>query len=276
MTRRIWILTAYFAKSFFFSVTGLLLLLMSLIYWVILFPPGQRTPDVENYIILVGALGAAVTFLAALALSGRAGRMENYPLLVRLPSRLEYLAAVLLGALFIGIALQLLVAVLALIRGPDLTTSHLLAIPPIWLSVNVLAAVLALHASDLVTAGWSRVSLYGLLALLLILDGLTASPDSWLVERLYDLSDVFLRMNLMGLSDAANGAAGWLGGGTVTALSSAAGIVFWPFQAITDAVFAGGFTASQALAPAVLLLYGSILFLIAATLFAGKDLDFAE
>jgi hypothetical protein len=45
---------------------------------------------------------------------------------------------------------------------------------------------------------------------------------------------------------------------------------------MSDAVFAGGFTPSQALAPAVLLLYGSILFLIAATLFAGKDLDFTE
>ena len=42
------------------------------------------------------------------------------------------------------------------------------------------------------------------------------------------------------------------------------------------AVFAGGFTPSQALAPAILLLYGAILFLIAATLFSGKDLEFVE
>ena len=59
-------------------------------------------------------------------------------------------------------------------------------------------------------------------------------------------------------------------------VSSVAGVVFWPFDAMTSAVFAGGFTPSQALAPAVLMLYGSILFLIAATLFAGKDLEFVE
>lgn len=276
MIRRVWILTVYFAKSFFFSLTGLLLLLLSLIYWVVLFPPGQGTPDTENYVILVGALGAAVTFLAALALSARAGRMENYPLLVRLPSRLEYLAAVLAGSLLIGLALQLLVAGLALIRGPELSMANWLSLPPIWLSVNILAAVLALHASDLVTDGWSRVIVFGLLALLLILNGMAASPDSWLVERLYDLSDVFLQMNQMWLSDAAANLAGWLGSGTVSMVSSATGIVFWPFQAINDAVFAGGFSPSQALAPAVLLLYGSILFLIAATLFAGKDLEFVE
>lgn len=276
MTQRIWILTVYFAKSFFFSLTGLMLLILSLIYWVILFPPGQRTPDVENYVILIGALGAATTFLATLALSSRAGRLENYPMLVRLPSRIEYLAAVLLGGLLLGIALQLLVAGLALIRGPDLAQANWLAIPPIWLSINILAAVLALHASDLVTAGWSRVVIFGLLAVLLMLNGLASSPDSWLVERLYDLSDLFLGLNAMWPAEAVASLADWVAGGSVTVISTAAGIIFWPFQAMTDAVFAGGFSPSQALAPAVLLLYGSILFLIAATLFVGKDLEFVE
>lgn len=276
MMQRIWILTAFFAKSLFFSLTGLILLILSLIYWVILFPPGQGTPDAENYIILVGALGAAATFLAALALASRAGRMENYPLLVRLPSRIEYLAAVLLASLLLGVAMQLLVAGLALIRGPDLSAARWLTIPPLWLAVDILAAVVALHVTDLVTAGWSRVIIFGTLAVLLLLNSMNASPDSWLIERLYDLSALFSGMNLMWLSDLAVNVASGLGGSSMGALSQAAGIVFWPFQAMTDAVFAGRFTPSQALAPAVLLLYGSILFLIAATLFAGKDLEFVE
>ncbi len=276
MMRRVSILTTYFTKSVFFSLTGLILLILSLAYWVLFFPPGQGTPDVENYIIVIGALGAAATFLVALSMSARASRLENYPLLVRLPSRVEYLAAVLFGSLILGVGLQLLVAGLALIRGPDFSAAHLLMIPPLWLSIDILAAVLAAHASDLVTSGWSRVIIFGLLALFLILKGLTASPDSWLVTRLYDLSGTLLGLNLLWLSDAAITVANWFSGDTVNALAQAAGIVFWPFQAMGDAVFAGGFTPSQSLAPAVLLLYSAILFLIGATLFAGKDLDFIE
>ena len=275
MMQRVWSLTAYFTKSLFFSLTGLILLILTLVYWVLFFPPGQGTPDVENYIILIGAFGAAASFLAALALTGRAGRLENYPLIVRLPSRIEYLAAVILSALILGGGLQLLVAGLALIRGPE-GAGHWLMIPPLWLSINILAAVLAIHASDLVTAGWSRVIVFGSLAVLLILKGMTASPDAWLVERLYDLSNVLLDFNLLALSNMVDTMSSWLGGPTLNALSQGAAVIFWPFQAMSDAVFAGGFTPSQALAPAVLLLYGSILFLIAAILFAGKDLDFTE
>jgi len=276
MMQRIWALTAYFTKSVFFSLTGLILLILSLAYWVLFFPPGQGTPDFENYVIVIGALGAATTFLLALSLSARASRLENYPLLVRLPSRVEYLIAVMLGSLILGVGLQLLVAGLALIRGPNLAASHALMIPPLWLSVDILAAVLAAHASDLVTSGWSRVIVFGLLAILLILKGMTASPDSWLVTRLYSLSSVLLDFDLLRLSDAAAALAGWVSGNTMSVLSQAAGIIFWPFQAMSDAVFAGGFSPSQALAPAVLLLYSAILFLIGATLFAGKDLDFVE
>ena len=311
MMQRIWALTVYFTKSVFFSLTGLILLILSLAYWVLFFPPGQGTPDFENYVIIIGALGAATTFLLALSLSARASRLENYPLLVRLPSRVEYLVAVLLGSLILGVGLQLLVAGLALIRGPSLSAGHILMIPPLWLSIDILAAVLATHASDLVTSGWSRVIVFGhvwryrhdqlgwttrstqllesrqlragvllfhfgLLAVLLVLKGMSASPDSWLVSRLYGLSSTLLDFDLVRLSDATAAVADWVSSNTMSALSQAAGIAFWPFKAMSDAVFAGGFSPSQALAPAVLLLYSAILFLIGATLFAGKDLDFLE
>jgi hypothetical protein len=276
MMQRILILMGYFAKSLFFSLTGLLLLILSLAYWAILFPPSQGTPDVENYIILVGALGAAATFLITLATTARAGRLENYPILVRLPSRVEYLIAVLLSSLFLGLLMQLLVAGLALIRGPELATFHYLAIPPLWLSVNLLSAVLAVNASDLVSAGWSRVILFGALAVALILNSAAASPDSWFAERLGGLAEIFARLNLMWFSDLAAGAAGWAAGSPLAGLARFAAIIFWPFRAMADAVFAGGFSLSQALAPAVLLLYGAILFLVAAILFTGKDLEFVE
>lgn len=276
MIQRILILIGYFSKSVFFSLSGLILLILSIVYWAVFFPPGQGTPDFENYIILIGALGAAATFLTTLAVSSKAGRMENFPLIVRLPSRVEYLVAVLVSSIFIGLILQLLVAGLAIIRGPELTTARLIAIPPMWLSINFLAAILAMHASDLVTAGWSRVVIFGLLAVALILNSASLSPETWFSDRLSDLADLFSRINLMWFSDLSASAAAWAYDSPLSGLARVATIIFWPFRAMADAVFAGNFTPSQALAPAVVVLYGAILFLIAATLFAGKDLEFME
>ncbi|HEY1409166.1 MAG TPA: hypothetical protein VF434_09500 [Promineifilum sp.] len=276
MIRRILILAGYFSKGVVFSVTGLLLILFGLVYWAIFFPPGQTTPDIENYIILIGSLGAAATFFSGLVIAGRASRLETYPMLVRLPSRVEYLVAVLLATIALGLFIQLLVAGLALLRGPDLVVSRLLAIPPIWLSVNVLAAILAMHASDLVTAGWSRVIIFSLLAFALILNSASPDPESWFSERLFGLVDILNRINLVWFADVVSGAAGLAGSSLFALLTQTAAIMFWPFRALSDAVLSGGFSASQALAPAVIVLYSAILFLIAAILFCGKDLDFVE
>ncbi len=277
MIQRILILAGYFSKSVFFSLTGLLLLILSIIYWAIFFPPGQGTPDIENYIILIGAQGAAATFLVSLAVCSKAARTENYPTLVRLPSRVEYLVAVLLSSLFLGLLLQLLVAGLALIRGPEVVITRVLSIPPMWISVNLLAAILALHATDLVTVGWSRVILFGLLAIALVLNNASSSSSgSWFSDQLNVVSGFLGRINLMWFADAAADAAEWAYDSPLSTIASAVGMIFWPFRAMVDAVFTGDFTPSQSLAPAILMLYGAILFLIAATLFAGKDLDFLE
>ncbi|MEZ4516332.1 MAG: hypothetical protein R3C44_05655 [Chloroflexota bacterium] len=219
---------------------------------------------------------APATFLATITIATRANRLENYPFVTRLQSRVEYLVAVLLASLIAGGLMQLLVAGLALIRGPELTTAGLLSLAPIWLGLDILVAVLALHATDLVSSGWSRVIIFGLLAILLILNSMGQSSESWFADRLNDVATVFANMNLVFFADLLNSLAGSLRGESLGALSSAAGTVFWPFRSITDAIFNGSLTTSQALAPAVLLLYGTILFLIAANLFATKDLEFVE
>ncbi len=226
--------------------------------------------------MLIGVFGAAATFLATVTIATRANRLENYPFVTRLQSRVEYLVAVLLAALVAGGLLQLLVGGLALIRGPELTTAGLLSLGPIWFGINILAGVLALHATDLVASGWSRVIIFGLLALLLILNSMGQSSESWFADRLNDVGTVFANMNLVFFADLLDSAAGSLRGESLGMLSSAAGTVFWPFRSITDAVFSGSLSPAQALAPAVLLLYGTILFLIAANLFATKDLEFCE
>jgi hypothetical protein len=272
---RIWVLTRYFSRRGLFSLNGLLYLLGTLLFWYFFFPPYQGTPSIANYMLLIGAFGGVVAFLLTLTITAQANRAVNYPLLVRLPSRVEYLTAVLLATLFITLLLQGLVALLALYRGPGFSL-RLLELPPLWLSLNVLAIVLAFHASDLVTDGWSRVYVYGTLALLIVSQNSSGLISQWIGSQLGIFSRYLIRQNMLPAGNQVAQIANWIQDGSSGGLASLLGIAFWPFQAILDAIVSGGFNLVQALAPAVLLLYATILFMLAADLFATKDLEFVE
>ncbi|MCA9933628.1 MAG: hypothetical protein H6662_02120 [Ardenticatenaceae bacterium] len=276
MTRRIWVLTTFLLHRLFFSLTGVIFVIIALVYWAVLFPPQQGTPDLENYFLIVGAFGAGMTFLVALSIASRANEAANYPLVVRLPSRVEFLTAVLLSTIVGAGLLQLLVAALALFRGPTELWPRIMEIPPVWLATNILAAVLAMHASDFVTAGWSRVYVFGLLAFLLLGQSSSTTLAPWLAMRLNNLSANFVQQGWYDIANFINKAVSWLNIGGGEKLADAMGFLFWPFRAINEAVLAGSFDANQALAPAVMLLYATILFMLAADLFANKDLDFIE
>lgn len=272
MRQRVSTLTRYFLSAFFKSVTGSIYIVLTLLFWWLFFNPQQKTPDVDYFILVIGAFGTAMVFLLTLSIAGRANEATNYPFIVRLSSRVEYLTAVLLSALIATMALQFLVAILTLIfGGPTIPLRQFIEIPPIWIAVNVLTAVLALHASDFVTNGWSRIYVFGILAIFLfgqsinnesinlMLNSLsrTASNRGW-----YELS-ISLANTTNSLSNTNN-------------ISQFFGFLFWPFRALSDAIIAGSFTPTQALAPAILLLYAVILYLLAADLFANKDLTFTE
>lgn len=276
MTRRIFILTIHFFKSLLFSLAGILYVIISLAYWAVFFPPGQATPDIENYVILIGAFGLAASFLVTLSTADRANQMENYPILVRLPSRIEYLAAVMLCSLLFTAVLQLMIAGLALISGPDLPLRAMLEIPPMWLALNIVAVTLAIHATDLVVVGWSRVFIFGFIALLLIFQQMGGGEGSWFAERLASLSNFLVRIGFADVAVWVDNASFYLEGISLESLTALSNAIFWPFRSLVDAVFSGYFTPIQALAPAILLLYATILFLLAANLFATKDLEFAE
>lgn len=276
MMRRIWELSRYYAKSLAFSLAGLVFIIFTFLFWAILFPPGQGTPDVENYFLIIAAFGAAMTFLATLTIASRANRAENLPLIARLPSRVEYITSVFTAALAFALLLQFMVAVLALIRGPQMSLGKMMEAPPIWIALDLLAAIMALHASDLVASGWSRVVIYGTLAILLIGQSFVQQLNEWIFAFMSNLSSFFYAQQLDSVASLLSRATTWLGGAGESLLGSFLNIVFWPFQAIGDATINGYFTPVQALAPAVLVLYASILFLIAADLFASKDLEMNE
>lgn len=276
MIRRLLVLTGYFLRNIFFSLAGSIYIILALAYWAIFFPPGQGTPHIENYFLIIAAFGAVVTFLATLTVASRAYRAENYPLIVRLPSRAEYITAVFSSALIFAFLLQLLVAVLALIRGPQMSLGKMLEIPPLWISINLLAAMLALHASDMVASGWSRVVIYGVLAILLIGQNMVERLTAGLATLVSNLSSVFYAQQWVTVANTFGRLSAWFYGVGSETVGKILGVVFWPFSAITDAVLAGHFTPTQALAPAVLVLYATILFLIASDLFATKDLEMSE
>jgi hypothetical protein len=83
MKQRIWTLTVFFLRHMFTSLTGLLYLILSLVYWYIFFPPDQGTPDFDNYVLIIGGLGAALSFLIALSLAARANEARRATLGVR-------------------------------------------------------------------------------------------------------------------------------------------------------------------------------------------------
>lgn len=276
MIRRIWELSRYYTRDLAFSFAGLVFIIAAFLFWAVFFPPGQGTPDIENYFLIIAAFGAIMTFLSTLTVASRANRAENLPLLARLPSRVEYITAVFSAAFIFAFTLQILVAVLALIRGPEMSLGKILEALPIWIALDLLAAIMALHASDLVASGWSRVVIYGTLAILLIGQSFVQRINESVLAFVSNLSSFFYAQQLDSIASVMSRAASWLSGAGESLLSGILNIVFWPFRAIGDATINGFFTPIQALAPAVLVIYAAILFLIAADLFATKDLEMTE
>ena len=274
MRRRVYTLLRYFLSAFFKSLSGSIYILLTLVFWWLFFNPQQETPDVDYFIIVLGAFGATAVFLITLSIAGRANQATHYPFIMRLESRVEYLTAVLLSALTATLLLQLLVAILALIfGGPTLALRQFVEIPPVWVAVNLLTAVLALHASDFVTNEWSRIYVFGILAIFLF--GQSINNDSISV-MLNSLSRTASNQGWYEISTSLSNATNSLSNTDSSSIGQLFGFLFWPFRALSNAIIAGSFTSTQALAPAILILYAVILYLLAADLFANKDLAFTE
>lgn len=271
--RRIWTLTNYFTLYLFRSLTGVGLVIATLVFWLLFFNPRQQTPEMAYYVLVIGVFGAGMGFLVTIMLAARANHANLYAWVVRLPSRVEYLTAVFLSALITTLILQLLLAALALINGPQLSLQKILEIPPVWLSLLILAVVLALHAADMVARGWSRVYLFGFLAIFLFAQGLHNNTVRSLIMQLNRMA---LSQGWTAVNDTLANYAVTLNSNEVSTMGQLFGLVFWPFRALAEATVTGYFTATQALAPAILLLYATILFMLAADLFANKDLAFVE
>jgi hypothetical protein len=135
---------------------------------------------------------------------------------------------------------------------------------------------LALHASDLVAAGWSRVYVFGLLAIFLFGQGLNSGTNSSLGRLFSTIGSWFYRQGWVGLGNQLANLSQRLLSSETPGIAGVFDLLFWPFHAINDAVIVGSFRPTQAVAPALLLIYATLLFLLAANLFSGKDLYLTE
>lgn len=276
MAQRILTLTGYLLRQLILSLAGIIYIVMTLAVWRLLFDPGQQTPEPAYYILIVGLFGAAAGFLVTLSVANRANRAANYPLLARLPSRVEHLVAVLIASFLMTLGLQMLLAVLSTYNGPSIELGMILDLPPLWVALDLLAVVLALHATDLVTAGWSRVYVYGCLAIALFGRQLDDTLVRWVSERFFAASRWFLNGGYIGPGDAVAALAQWLGDDGVRLVAALFDAIFWPFRAMAAGVVGGSFSPTQALAPAMIIIYATILFVLAADFFATKDLYLGE
>jgi hypothetical protein len=276
VAQRILTLIAYLLRQLFFSLAGIIYVLVTLAFWRLFFDPTQPTPEPAYYVLMIGVFGAAAAFLLTLSVAARANQAFNYPILARLPSRVEHLTAVYIASLIATLVLQLLVSLLALVNGPTLAFSTIVELPPLWLAVDILSIALALHATDLVASGWSRVYVYGILAILLFGRQLDAPLLEWLSNQFYTAGAWFLREGYVAPGDAITTLAEWTVRDGIQLIASIFDAVFWPFRAISVAVIRGTFSPLQALAPAIIVLYSTLLFVLAADFFATKDVYLIE
>lgn len=275
MSERIGTLAGYLMYRLAYSLVGVAYVAITLAYYGFAFR--TRTPEPDYFILVIGLFGAAMSFLATLGVAARAHEAHSYPMLVRLNSRVEYVTAVLGSGLVVAMLLQVGMAVAAwLFNSPQLSWESVATIPPIWISVNILAAILALHTSDFLVKGWSRVALFGTLALLLMLNNNTQAVLGWFAGWINGMSGWWYEQRMNTGGEMFQQAANWLNGGAAIGLQNGIDTLFWPFTAVFKAVTRGYFTQAEAFAPATCLLYAAVLFLLAADLYATKEIELLE
>jgi hypothetical protein len=237
---RVWILSLFLTRDLFRSLAGIVPLAVGLGFGLIAFEYGM---DQAQFITVAGLGMGAICLLTTLLLASRANRASSYLLVARLHRRSELLAALVLSSLGITAVLASLITAGNLLSGRlSLEFPSALWVLPTWLPLWVLAASLALPLSALAGRGGSHLAGYMLLAALLIANDrkavLATRGLDWLVR-------------------------------VVTA-------VLWPTSTLLAQASAGHHGRLYVLAWVFNLAYAALLFGLATSLFADKDLLWSE
>jgi hypothetical protein len=237
---RVWILTLYFTRDLFRSLSGVVPLAAALVFGLVAFEYGMDQPQ----FITVGGLGTgAICLLTTLLLAGRANRAASYPFVARLRQRAELLTAPIVGALVVTALLAFLIALANLLTDRlTLEFPSLLWIVPTWFVLWSFMAALALSLSSLVNRGGFQVLGYVLVVGVLVAN----DREAWLTGQGFH----------------------WLG--------KAVDIVLWPMSMLLANATAGSHERTYFLAVAATFAFALLLYALAVLLFGTKDLLWPE
>ncbi len=160
MSHRIVMLALFLVRNLFRTLLGILPPALTLLVYRLTFT--YRNQGDPAYFTAVGGLGLAlVCVITAILVADRANRAAMYPLVARLPHRIELLAAVALGTVLIMIAMAALYTTMVLgFQHMTLTPMEILLIAPRWLILLVFATTLGMQLSKLVSRNGSHVIAY--------------------------------------------------------------------------------------------------------------------
>jgi hypothetical protein len=258
--RRLWRLVTYLFQDLFRSLTGLLVVVAALVFYLVAIVSVTGGIDGDYYALVIGGFFAVFALILAVMLADRAYNATSYLLIFRFSSRMPFLAGVALTAVAISALLEAGIALASIPRlDTPLTAGMMLDVVPVWAGWLVLGAVLGLHMSELVRRGWSRTVIYALLAFILfVLNQRQTAVPTELAGRFNWIPNV--------LPDPARWA--W-----ATRLVD---VILWPVTAGVRVARSADYTLVESLAPAVLLLVASFIFILAVALFERKDLILPE
>lgn len=258
--KRLWTLISYLFRDHFRSLTGMLVVVAALVFYLVAIVGVTGGIDRNYYALVIGAFFAVLALVLAVMMADRAYHATSYLLILRFPSRMAFLAGVALTAIAVSGLLQAGIAVASLLQlDSPLTAAMVLDLVPVWAGWLVLGATLGLHMSELVRRGWSRTVVYAMLAFILfVLNQRQSGVPVELADRFNWIPNV--------LPDPARWE--W-----ATRLVDS---LLWPVQATVLVATSADYTVLEGLAPAVLLLVAALVFLLAVALFEHKDLILPE
>jgi hypothetical protein len=237
---RTWIVARFLTRDLFLSLSAIVPVAAALTFGLIAFEYGM---DQAQFLTVAGLGTGTICLLTALLLAARANHAWFYPLLARLPRRGELLAAIVLASMGITALLALLMTIANLAAGRlTLSMPGALWLLPTWFTLWLLAAALALPLAALTSRGGSHLVVWALFAALLVS---------------YDQKSRLLSPGLE-----------WAARLPI--------ITFWPVSTLLARASAGVHDGSYFLALLLTLVYGLLLFALAAQLFGNKDLLWAE
>lgn len=258
--KRVWALATFFWRELFRSVTGILVLVGALVFYLVAILSITGGVDRSYFALVIGGFFGIYCLVLTLIVADRAHHASSYLFLSRLPSRITFLAAVTLTGFLVAGLLELGVALLSLPRlSSGLSAEMVVDVVPVWISWLGLGAVLGLHMSELVRRGWSRILIYAFLAFILFsLNQQQSGVPVGLADRFGWIPSL--------TPDPANW--GWA--------IKLVQVITWPVAAGVQVARSTPYGLGESLAPGVTLLVAALLLGLAVRLFDAKDLILPE